>query len=238
MSHLDYYRYQAVARGVCGPQDVVRLAHQQAHLYDRLVLPWLPVDRAVKMADLACGHGSFLYWLRERGFTAAAGVDSSKEQVQQARSAGLEIVEAEAVGWLERQPPGTFEVLFAIDFIEHVSKDDFMRLLQASAHALTPRGRLILRYPNGDSPFVGLNLFNDITHVWTYTTVCLQSLAGLHGFARCQFADEGVEAIRDCRWLKVPLGRFSALLLRGLFQAVSRERIRYWNSCIWACLQK
>jgi SAM-dependent methyltransferase len=238
MSHLHYYRYQAVARGVFGPQDVIRLAALQAHIYDRLVLPWLPADHGARMADLGCGHGSFLYWLRERGFRELTGVDSSREQVLLARSMGFEIVEAEVIGWLEQQPPASREALFAIDFIEHVSKDDFMRLLQAGGRVLASKGRLILRYPNADSPFVGLNLFNDITHVWTYTTVCLQILASMHGFARCRFVDEGIGAIRDQRWLKVPVARLAALILRLLFQAVSRERIRYWSASIWACLEK
>jgi cyclopropane fatty-acyl-phospholipid synthase-like methyltransferase len=128
--------------------------------------------------------------------------------------------------------------LFAVDFIEHISKDDLMHFLKLAQAALKPGGCLILRYPNGDSPFVGLNLFNDITHVWTYTTNCLSSLAQMHGFTRCRYADEGVQAIRDSRWLKVPLGTLAAWGLRWLLQAVSRETVKYWNSCIWACLQK
>ena len=149
----------------------------------------------------------------------------------------MDIVEADAIGWLEAQPPASLEVVFAIDFIEHISKDDFMRVLQAGHRALAPGGLMIFRYPNGDSPFVGLNLFNDITHVWTYTTNCLNSLARMHGFARCQFVDEGGAAIRDHRWLKVPVSRICAVVLRVLLQTVSRERIKYWNSCIWACLE-
>ena len=42
--------------------------------------------------------------------------------------------------------------LIAIDFIEHISKDDMMELLRHSRRVLSPGGRLVLRYPNGDSP--------------------------------------------------------------------------------------
>lgn len=238
MSHLAYYQYQAVARGITGPDEVRRRAEVFAYVYDRLVLPWFPRDRAGRVVELACGHGSFLHWLKQRGFTNCRGVDSSAEQIVHARSAGGEVIEAEAIAWLEAQPAASVELLVAIDFIEHISKDDFMRVLAASHRVLVPGGRLILRYPNGDSPFVGLNLFNDITHIWTYTTNCLTSLAQMHGFARCRFVDEGAAAIRDHRWLKVPLSLITGVILRLMLQTVSREKIKYWNSCIWACLEK
>ena len=237
MGHLDYYRYQTAARGVSSAEDVARIAADNAYVYDRLVLPWLPPTRNVRIVDLACGHGSFLWWLRQRGFTSARGVDSAPTQIESARTAELDVVEADVMQWLEAVPSGSLDVLVAIDFIEHISKDDFVRFLKGARAALAPGGRLILRYPNGDSPFVGLNLFNDITHVWTYTTNCLDTLARWHGFTEIAFADEGIATIADRRWLKVPLGRAANFLLRGLIRAASREHVKYLSSCIWACLR-
>lgn len=238
MSHLDYYQYQARARGVRSGEDVALWAGQFGYLYERMAGGWLPCERAAPMADLACGHGSFLYWLQQKQYRDLIGVDASSEQAALGRAAGLSIVEGDALEWLEAQAAGKYQRLFAIDFIEHLAKPDFMRLLRAAREALGENGSLILRYPNGDSPLVGLNLFNDITHVWTYTTNCVQTLASMHGFRAVAFRDQGAEAIRDWRWLKVPLARVSARILAALFQAASRERIRYWNSSIWACLTK
>lgn len=239
MSHLDYYRYQAVARGVKGPEDVVRIAEHHAFVYDRLLRPWLPQNAAARIVDLACGHGSFLYWLRKAGFSNLVGVDSAAEQVVHARSIGMRIEQEEVLGWLEAQPSRSVDVLFAVDFIEHISKDDLMRFLRASSAALADGGCLILRYPNGDSPFVGLNLFNDITHVWTYTTNALRALALMHGFAVVSFKDEGIEAIRDHRWLKVPIARWCERMTQWWLRILTRDRvIEHWNSNIWACLRK
>jgi len=238
MSHLDYYKYQAIARGALTAADVVRLCRQQSYVWEQLINRWLPANPSARMVDLACGHGSFLYWLKEKKYQEIAGVDSSQEQIDRARSAGISVVKAEVIDWLLGQPAGSADVLFAIDFIEHITKDDFMRFLALTHAVLKPGGRLILRYPNGDSPFVGLNLFNDITHVWTYTTNCLNTLARMHRFSGVEFADEGVEAIRDNRRLKVPVGRVARSLLRALVQAATRERVSYWHSSIWACLAK
>ena len=101
----------------------------------------------------------------------------------------------QAVSELNRQSRKlrqTFNALVAIDFLEHISKDDVMELLRQAHRVLAKGGRFILRYPNGDSPLVGMNLFNDITHVWTYTPNCLDTLARMHGFARTQLTQSAL----------------------------------------------
>jgi 2-polyprenyl-3-methyl-5-hydroxy-6-metoxy-1,4-benzoquinol methylase len=238
MDHLDYYRYQATARGVHNLNDVQRIAQEKAYVYDRIVLPWLPADKTRTIAEIACGHGSFLWWIKERGFNRVTGVDSSPEQIEVARQVGVTVHLMDVNLWLTEAPDASQQAIVGIDLIEHLSKDDFMTLLKSAHRVLAPGGRLILRYPNGDSPLVGMNLFNDITHVWTYTPNCLDTLARMHGYARTQFVDESRAAIRDHRWLKVPLCRFSQTLLRLLFRAVSKEKIIYWSPQIWGCAEK
>jgi cyclopropane fatty-acyl-phospholipid synthase-like methyltransferase len=237
MSHLAYYQYQATARGIHSLEDVQRNAHEKAYLYDRIVLPWLPIDKTSRLAELACGHGSFLCWLKERGFTRLEGIDSSSEQVAFAgRVAPVHQVEVN--DWLASQKDASCAALIAIDLIEHLSKDAFVELLKNAYRVLEPNGKLIVRYPNGESPLVGRNLFNDITHVWTYTPNCLNSLASMHRFAKVEFVDESHEAIRDHRWLKVPMSRIATGLLRMVFRAATRENVDYWSPHLWASLNK
>ena len=238
MGHLDYYHYQATARGVRGLPDVIRAAQDRLHVWERIAVPWLPKEKAQPVAELACGHGSFLWWLKERGFTNVTGVDSSEEQVKFARQMGVATQVADAMSWLGEQPAGSQQALVAIDFLEHISKDDVMELLRHAHRVLAKGGRFILRYPNGDSPLVGMNLFNDITHVWTYTPNCLDTLARMHGFAKTAFVDESDGAIRDHRWVKVPLCRLSKMVLGFLFRAAAREKVVFWSPNLWACLEK
>lgn len=238
MGYLEYYSYQAKARGVHTLEDIRRNADEKAYLYNRIVLPWLPAQKSTRIGELACGHGAFLWWLRQHGYAEAVGVDSSVEQVVLATQTGARISRMEVNPWLKEQPAGGFQTLVAIDFIEHISKDDFMDCLRQTHRVLAPGGRLILRYPNADSPLLGRNLFNDITHVWTYTTNCLTSLGLMHGFSQFSFVDESIAAVRDRRWLKAPLCWLSQALLRTLVRAATKERITYWSPHIWACLQK
>ena len=238
MNHLAYYQFQAEARGVRSLDDVRRCAADKAHFYDQLVRGWLPADTGAPIAELACGHGSFLHWLKTRNFSQVTGVDSSAEQVALAKQVEPSVELGDVNHWLARQPMNQFATLVAIDLVEHLPKDEFMELLHLTHAALAPGGSLILRLPNGDSPFVGMNLFNDITHVWTYTPNCLNSLAEMHGFARTEFADEGADAIRDHRWLKVPLAKISGAILRALTQSATREKIQHLSPNLWARLVK
>jgi 2-polyprenyl-3-methyl-5-hydroxy-6-metoxy-1,4-benzoquinol methylase len=237
MSHLAYYQYQTTARGIQSVDDVKRNASEKAYIYDRVVLPWLPGDKQARIAELACGHGSFLWWLKERGYSDIHGVDSSPEQLHFAKQVAT-VHQADVIDWLALQKDGSYGTLVAIDFIEHISKDAFMEFMRGTHRVLGVGGRLILRYPNGDSPLVGHNLFADITHVWTYTPGCLQTLANMHGFGTVHFADEGYKTVRDHRWLKIPLGRLSTAILRLLFRAATRENIEYWSPHLWVRLNK
>lgn len=238
MNHLDYYKFQAEARGVHSLDDVRHIAETKSFIYDRLVRPWLPQDTALPIVELACGHGSFLHWLKGRGYTNITGVDASTEQVKFARQIGVPVEQDDVNRWLAQQPKNRFSAIVAIDLAEHLPKDDFMELLHLAQPALLPGGSLILRLPNGDSPFVGMNLFNDITHVWTYTPNALNSLAQMHGFSATQFADEGADVIRDHRWLKVPASRISGFLMRTIVRAVTREKVQFWSPHLWARLRK
>ena len=238
MCHLESYKFQTEARGVRTLEDVRRATGNKAYIFNRIVRNWLPADTSLPIAELACGHGTFLHWLQTQKFSNLAGVDASAEQVGFARQLGIPVDQEDVNTWLARQPENHFAALVAIDLIEHLPKDDFLKFLQAARRALAPGGSLILRLPNGDSPFVGRNLFNDITHVWAYTSNCLQTLAAMQGYQSAAFADEGADVIRDHRWLKVPLARIAAKLMHLLIQCAAREKIEYWNAFLWARLVK
>lgn len=238
MNHLSYYQYQAKARGVSSIDDIRRIANERAYFYDRVVLPWLPADRSSKLVEIACGHGSFLCWLRDRGYQQTVGIDSSQEQIELAAQTGTNVELDDAIAWVSKQPDSSVDAIVAIDFAEHISKDLFVDFLHHSRRALKPGGKLIMRLPNGDSPFVGMNLFNDITHIWTYTPNCLESLGRMYGFSQFSFDDEGTSCIRDQRWIKVPLSRISQRILGFLFVSAAKVSPKLWSPHLWASLER
>jgi len=61
------------------------------------------MDRSARILDLGCGHGAFIYFLREAGYTDVVGVDKSPEQVAEAKRLGIDGVH-EADLWDDRSP--------------------------------------------------------------------------------------------------------------------------------------
>src|SRR5438445_3626643 len=218
MNGSAYYDYQAKARGLTSSADVDALVELMSPFYHRLVCPWLPNTRSAAIYEIACGPGIMLRFLKELGYTNITGSDSSACQIELAKSAGLAVLLADSREELRTHPNSRWDCLIAIDFVEHLPKDTLIDFFAQSYRTLRPGGRLILRAPNGDSPLAGRNLFNDITHVWAYTTIATQALLQMAGFGRVEFAEESCASIRHHRWLKIPLMK--------LFQALIRCSIR------------
>ncbi|HON08953.1 MAG TPA: class I SAM-dependent methyltransferase, partial [Verrucomicrobiota bacterium] len=145
---------------------------------------------------------------------------------------------ADSILELESFAPETFDCLVGIDFIEHISKDVAMKFLQQASRVLKNNGILILRMPNGDSPFVGRNLFNDITHQWAYTTVAIQSLLFVSGFSKASFADEAEASVSCCRCVKIPLMKIAQCVFKFLTRAATREQIQYLSPSIFVFARK
>jgi SAM-dependent methyltransferase len=218
------YDYQAIARGLRSVADVEALTDAMAPAY-RLLTNWLPANLDAAIYEVACGPGAMLIYLRRLGYTDISGSDSSACQIELARNSGLNAKLADSLEELERHPDGRWDCLIAIDFIEHLPKDVLIYFLALAFRKLKCGGRLILRAPNGDSPFVGRNLFGGITHVWAYTTWETRGLLQMAGFGQVDFVEESLALIQRQRWIKVPLMKLAQALLRGLIRAATREQI-------------
>ncbi len=233
-----YYSYQATARGLNSPADVEALTDRMSAIYDRVLAGWLPLDRKASIYEVACGPGIMLRYLRRQGFTRLEGSDLSECQVALARAAGLPVAQADSLAELRRHPAGTWDCLIAIDFIEHVPKDVLIGFLTECHRTLNPGGCLILRAPNGDSPFVGRNLFNDITHYWAYTSIATRALLMMAGFERVEFADEALALVERHRWLKVPLMKLVQAAVRFAIRLATREHLAFLSSSYYVAAWK
>ena len=98
-----------------------------------------PEDRIV---DIGCGSGSFLAFLRDRGFEDAVGIDSSAAAVESLRRHGYAAHRA-ALEDLDPESLGPVDVAVLSEVLEHVIA--FEALLDKVA---TQAGRVIISHPN------------------------------------------------------------------------------------------
>lgn len=172
---------------------------------------WLPQDKGAAILDVGCGHGKTLYWLRQEGYRNLNGIDISPEQVELARRVLPEVQQGDFFGLLEGRQ-NSYDLVIALDVIEHFRKEEALRLTQLVFDALRPGGRFLVQTVNGSSPFAGHQRYHDLTHETAFTTHSLESLLRLCGFKRVDFAPLGpivhgpVSAVRWFLWRLIALG--------------------------------
>lgn len=222
----EYYEYQGTARGLRTVEDVMAALKVKARLYDRLIRDWLPDKRDAAIYEVACGPGIFLHWLRSHQYHNATGSDSSKKEIDLAKAGNLPVKLADSLAELRAMPPESYDCIIGFDFYEHLPKDVMLDFLGECQRVLRPKGILLLRGPNGDSPVIGRSLFNDITHQWAVTSTAFRALLEMVGFRQIEFRDDALASIEQKRILKLPFAWMAQQILRALLRSATREDIR------------
>jgi len=194
-----------------------RAADRWGRAYGWYLRGWLPARRDAAIADLACGSGRLLYWLKSRGYTNLYGVDIAPDQVALARQVA-NVDQEDVLSWLAERPE-RFDLLIGLDIIEHFARDEALRFLELAYTALKPGGRLVLQTLNADSPF-GLQVrYGDITHEWAYNVNQLARLLRRVGFVAIEAREQG----------PVPWGYSLASTARFLVWRLIRVGLQLWN---------
>ncbi len=182
-----------------GREEVPRFdraaATRRADYLGAVFADWLPQDRTAAIADLGCGSGEALFALQRLGYSSLTGVDVSREQVELASSAlGLEIELGEAGAFLDRHPAG-FDLLLALDVLEHLDKDEALEFLDKCWNGLRPGGALIIQTPNAASPLGMTVRYGDYTHEIAFTPDSLRWVLEVVGFREPRMREAGPRAV-------------------------------------------
>jgi SAM-dependent methyltransferase len=82
---------------------------------------------------------------------------------------------------LDSLPAAFFDVVFASNLLEHLTREETKETLKAVLRVLKPGGRLLLIQPNFRLSF--RRYFDDYTHIQIFTDTSLQDLLNSSGFA-------------------------------------------------------
>jgi SAM-dependent methyltransferase len=174
---LNSYKYVGFEDQFRGSRDAIR-ARLESYV------PFFTGMRDV--VDVGCGRGEFLELLRAAGIPAR-GIDSNHEMVEQCKARGLDVSEADAVGYLCELEDGALGGLFAAQVVEHLTPDHLLRFLELAFHKLRPGGRIVLETLN---PACWVAFFDsyirDITHAWPLHPETLKYLVLASGFTRAE----------------------------------------------------
>lgn len=203
-----YARYVSDFKG-SDPRDALEGVRSYFAWCDARYLPLLEdIPRDEPVLEIGCGPGLMLEYLRTQGFSDAAGIDVSEEQVNIAKAQGLDARVADVFECL-KSAKGGYAAILAIDFVEHFSKDELMRLVPEIQSALRPGGHLIVQTPNGEGLFPHGIVYGDLTHLTIFTPNSLTQLLRLWGFEGFRFVETAPVAknlkgrIRTLAWAAV-----------------------------------
>jgi len=158
--------------------------------YHRLIKMHLPAKRNLRIADLGCGYGQLLYFLKALGYRRLEGVDLSTEQVALAHRLGLpEVQHGDLMSFLSGKERA-YDALFLMDVLEHLEMRDTIALLQSCWRALGDDGCLILHVPNAEGLFGMRVRYGDLTHETCFTPQSMRQLGLATGFRQIQAKEE------------------------------------------------
>jgi len=117
-----------------------------------------------RVLELGAGTGEFVAWLKLRGVSHAWGVDRSPEQVLGAASCGRDVLEEDLFDALAACADESLDGLAALDLLEHLTRDQLVRLARESSRVLMPGGVFLIQVPNAHALRVAPIWASDLTH--------------------------------------------------------------------------
>ncbi len=222
-SLYDTYASQTGASALDHRADISRVAEH----YRRFLLPALRgrVDLGhCRIFEFGAGWGRNLLALTSLGANDVCGIDISPDQVALGRGLGLASLELVAAGADPLQLLGgrQFDMVLAIDVLEHLDLDTLHAFTQMVGQILVPGGLLVVQVPNALAPFNPV-ISGDLTHLRCFTASSIRQLFELANaqplyLAGVPFPGSGpIARVRSAlaQWLVKPFVGFVSVVLYG-----------------------
>ena len=146
--------------------------------------------RDASILDLGCGQGFMLKYLQSVGFTNLTGVDISEEQVRIAQERGFNAIHSDVFAFL-KEHENQYEIIVAIDIIEHFKKEELFELLTLIRKTLKPGGLFIMQTPNGDGLMPNYVIYGDLTHFTILSPLSLKNILTVTKFENIKIKELG-----------------------------------------------
>lgn len=155
----------------------------------------LPKDKGCPILEIGSGLGKFAYYLKMEGYEKITCIDVSEELVRLAKEfAGIDVILVEdPIAFLKSRGKAVYDLVFMLDVIEHIGKENIIEYLECVRDVLRPGGWLHITTENMASPVGGrIQQYLDFTHEYNYSEVSLRQVLEIAGFKNVK-----IWAVRD-----------------------------------------
>jgi len=141
-----------------------------------------------KVLEVGFGNGELLGYLRKRSHDVV-GVEINDNLVERANKAGYKSF-AGLVWEIEELQFTKFDLIVAFDVAEHLSYQELNKLFSWVSNHLNNGGKLMLRFPEGASPFGLANQNGDFTHINSLTKGKIEALCAPYNMELRYYFDD------------------------------------------------
>jgi len=210
--YKEYYQNQVGRlQGIKSSEKLVI----EKKLFTAEIIPLLDNNRSSKILDIGCGFGSLIASLADAGYANTIGIDISEQQVDIAHTLGLkQIKQGDVFDFLDANK-NTFDIITAMDILEHFTKDECMKLMSLIKESLTHNGMVLFRTPNADAPMGNMYLYGDFTHELILNASSAHQLMLNAGFCQVQITESRVKV---AGFLKLILQQLSWFVLKAIYK--------------------
>ncbi|NVM04044.1 MAG: class I SAM-dependent methyltransferase [Candidatus Helarchaeota archaeon] len=155
--------------------------------------PYIPKSRDIRILDIGCGMGHFLYALTINGYHNFIGIDISSQMINFIKNLNKpdlsyvfkiiskKVEKAETFDFLGNYE-GRFDLIVANDVIEHIEKRRVLDFFKLVRKKLKDNGVFIAKTANMTNLVSNMLLYDDFTHEYGFTNLSLTQVYLLAGF--------------------------------------------------------
>lgn len=142
--------------------------------------------------EIGPGQGELLFLLKDLGFKKVKSIDISKDVCEHIKKLGFDCELVKDSSQYLEQRPDQFDLIVLNDVLEHVPKNQVVDLVNSIRTGLKPKGKLLIKVPNAQSPHFAVGRYGDLTHEQSFTETSFVQLFRASGFGRHKFFAEKI----------------------------------------------
>lgn len=137
------------------------------------------LEKKASILDIGFGEGEFLEWAHSHGYIVQ-GVEINESFINHAKRKGLVVHLSDPRKFLQRSNT-KWDAIWIFDVLEHLDLDEIFRLFCNIAPKLNTNGKVLIRIPNGVSPFGRFHQYGDATHITSLSAPIIGDIAKITG---------------------------------------------------------
>ncbi|MBW2662022.1 MAG: NAD-dependent epimerase/dehydratase family protein [Deltaproteobacteria bacterium] len=158
------------------PADVEKGFGKFGKFYRRNYFKYMPKNKSVRTLVISCGTGYMVELMNSEGYTDVIGIDSDPDKIALAKKHGLNCRAANVFPFL-RENLEPFDLIFAEQEINHLTKNEILTFLGLCHKNLADGGHLTVHSLNGANPITGSEaLAQNFNHFNTFTEYSLRQV--------------------------------------------------------------